>query len=151
TQTPDFTFADLTRATFTGAQFLAPTYFIGANISCADFSNTNINNGNVFFGEDPLVYDKSCRPKFQHTTMNCEFINDWKGLDMTSAIVTACLKQLSNRDFSGAFFPGVDFTGAVLDGDLFVKANLQQATLNGTSLQCLSPGNPGSQCADLSF
>src|SRR5262249_33058173 len=106
TQTPDFAFADLTRATFTGAQFLAPTYFVGATLSCADFSNTNINNGNVFFGDSPLTYGASCRPKFQHTTMSCEFIDDWKGLDMTNAIVTACLKQLSGRNFSGAVFPG---------------------------------------------
>lgn len=151
TQTPDFTFANLTSATFTGAQFLAPTYFTYATLTCADFSGTNINNGNAIFGEEPLNYDKgACRPKFIGTTMSCEFIDDWKGLDMTNAVVTACSKQLSHRDFSGAIFTGVDFTSVVLDGDLFVKANLNGATLNGASLQCTSPGvSESSGCVDL--
>jgi uncharacterized protein YjbI with pentapeptide repeats len=158
TQTPDFSFANLTRASFKGAQFESLTYLTYATLTCADFSRTNINNGNAIFGEGPLISDpsatcadgKASRTKFQSTIMSCEFINDWKAFDLTGAVVTACVKQLSARDFSGAILSGVDLTGAVLDGDLFVKTDLTRAVLNNASLQCLVPGNPeGSKCVDM--
>jgi uncharacterized protein YjbI with pentapeptide repeats len=158
TSTPDFSFANLTNASFTGAQFLAPTYLTYATLTCADFSKTDISNGNAIFGDDPLVSDANAtcadgmksRTKFKNTVMNCEFIDDWRAFDLTGAIVTACLTQLKGRNFSGAILSGVDLTGAVLDGSLFVKADLTRATLDNASLQCLVPGNPGSQCVDMS-
>lgn len=158
TSAPDFSFANLTNASFTGAQFLAPTYLTWATLTCADFSKTDISNGNAIFGHDPLISDagatcadgKKSRTKFQNTVMNCEFIDDWRAFDLTGAIVTACLTQLKNRNFSGAILSGVDMTGAVLDGSLFVQADLTHATLDNASLQCLVPGNPGSQCVNMS-
>ena len=162
TQTPDFSFANLTRASFKGAQFEAPTYLTYATLTCADFSGTNINNGNAIFGDSPLISDASAtchdgtksRTKFRGTTMSCEFIDDWKAFDLSGAVVKACAKQLSGRDFSGAIFSGVDFTNVVLDGDLFVNSDLTFATLNNTSLQCLTqpalPTAPASSCVDMS-
>lgn len=157
TSTPDFSFADLSNASFTGAQFEAPTYLTYANLTCADFSNTNISNGNAIFGDEPLIYDAKtatcpvvlgdiARTKFRNTVMNCEFINDWKAFDLTGANVSACLTQLSGRDFSGALMAGVDLTGAVLDGANFAGANLSRATLKNASLQCSTSG----KCVDMS-
>ena len=51
TQTPDFTFANLTNAKFVNAKFDAPTYFTYAMLTCADFSHTNLSNGNMVFGD----------------------------------------------------------------------------------------------------
>src|SRR5205085_5447134 len=95
-QVPDFSFANLTRATFVAAKFQAPTYFSYATLTCADFSQTNINNGNAIFGDEPLVYTQpsNCRTAFKGATMNCEFIDDWRAFDLTGADVTACVKQL---------------------------------------------------------
>jgi uncharacterized protein YjbI with pentapeptide repeats len=157
TQTPDFSFANLSNASFTGAQFLAPTYLTYANLTCADFSNTDISNGNAVFGDERLIYHPEmatcpvvlgdiARTKFRNTIMNCEFINDWKAFDLTGADVSACSTQLAGRDFSGALMSGVDLTGAVLDGAKFIGANLTLATLRNASLQC----TPAGQCVDMS-
>lgn len=152
-QTPDFTFADLTNATFVGAKFQAPTYFAYATVTCADFSQTDISNGNAVFGDEPLIYATSdtCRTKFQSTTMNCEFIDDWHAFDLTNAIVTACLSQLSGRNFDRALMAGVNLDNAILDGTIFTHANLSQAQLRGASLQCLASTSGGApQCVDMS-
>ncbi len=151
-QTPDFTYADLTNAKFIGAKFQGPTYFTYATLTCADFSQTILNNGNVVFGEGPLTYTPprnptDCRTTFQGATMNCEFIVDWRAFDLTGADVTACLHKLSGRDFSGAVMAKVNLDNAVLDGANFNGADLGQALLNFASLQCLPP--PG-KCVDLS-
>ena len=151
TQTPDFTFATLTNASFVGAQFEASTYFNYATLTCADFSQTNINNNNAIFGDEPLIYDAGagCRTKFQGTTMNCEFIDDWHNFDLTNAIVSACFSRLAGRNFSNALMGGVSFVGAVLDGVNFAGANLSLAVLDNTSLQCLAPSGGGTQCVDM--
>jgi uncharacterized protein YjbI with pentapeptide repeats len=162
-QTPDFTFANLTGATFVGAQFLAPTYFTYATLTCADFSQTNLETGADFsqtnpatgaavFGDEPLIYDSgsSCRTKFQKAKMNCEFIDDWHNFDLTEANVSACDTQLGGRDFSGAILEGVNLTGATLDGSSFAGANLRRALLVGASLQCTTAAAVGSaRCVDL--
>jgi uncharacterized protein YjbI with pentapeptide repeats len=163
TQTNDFTSATLTNATFVGATFAAPTYFTYATLTCADFSQTNLNTGNAVFGDEPLVYEHfphvpppACRTKFQHTTMNCEFIDDWRNFDLTGADVSACVTQLAGRDFSYAIMPQVNLTGAYLANVDFSYAQLQQATLSranltGASLAnaFLSEGNNGAGAATL--
>ncbi len=147
TQTPDFTFANLTNATFVGATFSAPTYFTYATLTCADFSQTNLANGNAVFGDEPLIYtydrDKpdACRIKFQATTMNCEFINDWRNFDLGGANVRACLRLLAKRDFSYAMMPRVDFSGAYLAGVNFSHAQMHGANLSRANLTGANMGN----------
>jgi uncharacterized protein YjbI with pentapeptide repeats len=140
TQTPDFTFANLTNATFVGATFAAPTYFTYSTITCADFSQTDFSNGNAVFGDEPLIYayDRSkpadCRVKFKGTTMNCEFVDDWRNFDLTGANVRACLPVLAGRDFSYAIMAQVNLTDAYLAGVNFNHAQLQGATLSRANL-----------------
>jgi uncharacterized protein YjbI with pentapeptide repeats len=153
TSVPDFTLANLTNASFTNAKFEAPTYLTFANLACADFSGTDITNGNAVFGDEPLRYNSpaSCRTKFQGTTMNCDFIDDWKGFDLTRANVNACITRLAGRDFSGAVLSGVNLGGAVLDGALFGGADLTLAVLDYASLQCRNQqAFPPTECVDLS-
>jgi uncharacterized protein YjbI with pentapeptide repeats len=148
----DFTMADLTQAVFRTAKFQGPTYFTYATITCADFSQTDISNGNAVFG-DALNYSSTAtctappnRVKFQGTTMDCEFIDQWAAFDLTGANVTACLTKLAGRNFSGAMMGNVNFANAILDGVNFNSANLQGATLNNASLQC---GQAPAGCVDL--
>ena len=148
TQTPDFTFANLTNAKFIGARFEAPTYFTYATLTCADFSSTVLTSGNAVFGDDPLIYDATanCRIKFESTTMNCEFVDQWRAFDLTSAIIGACLDELAGRNFAGAQMSGVSFASAILDGATFTGAKLTQAVFDNASLQCAASG----KCVDLS-
>ncbi len=147
TQTPDFTFANLTNATFVGAKFAAPTYFTYATLTCADFSQTDLKDGNAVFGDEPLIYSydrakpADCRVKFQGTTMNCEFIDDWRNFDLTGAKVRACLTQVAGRDFSYAMMAQVNFSDAYLAGVNFDHAQLQQAVLSRANLTGANLGN----------
>ena len=148
----DFSFATLTDAKFIGTVFNGPTYLTYSKGSCADFSQTNINNGNAIFGDSPLKIDptKPCRTKFQNTTMNCEFVAQWNQLDLTGANIAACAEQLRTvppqpgHDFSGGIYNNVVFdnldlsaskwAGAVLEYASFQGATLDNATgLNGTA------------------
>jgi len=151
-QTPDFTFANLTNAKFVGAKFDSPTYFTYAILTCADFSNTVLTSGNAVFGDDPIFYDFSatCRVKFQGTTMNCDFIDQWRLFDLTNANIAACLGDLAGRNFSDAQMSGVSFASAILDGASFANAHLTQAIFDNASLQCATTANGGSQCVDFS-
>ena len=158
TQTPDFTFANLTHATFTNALYQAPTYFTWSTLTCADFSHGSVNrddpNGHAVFG-DELTYEvrQDCRVKFRDVTMSCDFIGDWKNFDMADARVQSCRKEFSGKDFSGAMFSGVNFSGDSLDGSLFLGADLTFTNLDNTSLQCLdqpvTPNKPASRCVDM--
>ncbi len=148
----DFSFANLTNAKFIGAKFNGPTYLTYATLTCADFSQTDINNGNAIFGDSPLNIGttQGCRTKFQQTTMNCEFVAQWKELDLTGANIAACAEQLQTvqgqpgHDFSGGIYSNVVFdnldltaskwTGAVLEHASFQGATLDNATgLSGTT------------------
>jgi uncharacterized protein YjbI with pentapeptide repeats len=165
-QATDFSFANLERACFIGVKFNAPTYLTYATLTCADFSRTDISKGNAIFGDEPLRYTppvgsapapppiepvKSCRTAFRQTTMNCEFINDWRAFDLSGALIGACGALLSNRDFSHAVLADTNLAGVVLDGTNFASADLSRAVLDGASLQCLNSGSTGSkQCVDMS-
>ncbi len=147
----DFSFANLTNAKFVSTKFSGPTYLTYATLGCTDFSQTNINNGNAIFGDAPLVLGagSSCRTKFQGSTMNCEFVAQWDRLDLTGAVINACVNQLqtvagrlpydfSNGIYSGVVFDNLDLSGtrwssAVLEGASFQGATLDNATgLSGT-------------------
>jgi len=134
----DFSFATLDKACFIRAQFNGLTYFTNASLTCADFSQTNVNNGNAIFGEGPLEIDRSntnCRLAFRQSTMSCEFFTDWPYLDLSGANIHACVNQFDGRDFSNAKLASVDLTGAVLDATKFVGADLSHALLNRATLQ----------------
>jgi uncharacterized protein YjbI with pentapeptide repeats len=98
------------------------------------------------FGDEPLNYkvQQNCRTKFQFATMNCEFIDDWRAFDLTSANISACLSKLAGRNFSGAVMNNVHFDNAIMDGTQFVNASLTQTTMTNVSLQCL-----GAKCVDM--
>lgn len=105
----DFTLADLTSAIFRAAKFQGLTYFTYATLTGADFSHTDLSSNNAIFGEAPLTFDRNgARPIFQATHMSCEFIGDWKSLDLRGANVTACSTQLAGRDFSGILLGCID-------------------------------------------
>ena len=149
----DFSFANLDSACFIGAKFLATTYFTYAKLPCADFSGTDLRTGNAVFGDQPLKVETaaSCRAAFRGTHMNCEFVGQWAAFDLTGADVSQCATQLAGRDYSNAMMAGVNFTSTVLDGTLFVGADLSAAILDSASLQC-GPftGGGGTRCVDLS-
>src|SRR5262245_43447330 len=115
----DFSFSVLMNAKFIGTTFNGTTYFTYATLTCTDFSQTNINNGNAIFGDEPRIYDNTatCRTKFQGTTLSCEFVNDWNAFDLTGANVGACDSAFKGHDFSwtiltNVVFDGVDLTGS---------------------------------------
>jgi uncharacterized protein YjbI with pentapeptide repeats len=134
----DFSFARLDGACFIGAQFNGPTYFTSASLTCADFSKTDLSAGNAIFGESPLTFDRAktnCRLAFRASVMNCEFLADWRFLDLSGADVKACSNQLVGRDLSGSKLGSVNLAGANLDGTKFVRADLSRAVLDKASLR----------------
>lgn len=148
----DFSFANLSGAKFTRATFDAPTYFTYATLTSADFSHTDISTTNAIFGDEPLVFDAAATPRltFANATMSCEFIDQWRDLDLSGAVLGGCIAQLAGRNFSGAVMAGVDLTGARLDGAQLTGADLSGAVLDRASLQC-GPASDGSgaRCVDL--
>lgn len=132
----DFSFANLDSACFINVHFSGTTYFTYSTITCADFSNVDLSNNNAIFG-DAFVVDtgRSCRPTFRSATMNCEFVDQWKSMNLTGAAIHGCYSALAGKDFSGTVMEGVSFQNAVLDGAKFIKADLTGVNLNRTSLQ----------------
>jgi uncharacterized protein YjbI with pentapeptide repeats len=140
----DFTLADLTGAIFRTAKFQGLTYFTYATLTGADFSRTDLRSNNAIFGEPPLTFDRNgARPIFQATHMNCEFIGDWKSLDLRGANVTACRMQLARQDFSGIQFGCMDprntttcvnLSGMALGGTNFSNGDLTGVDLTAAHL-----------------
>jgi uncharacterized protein YjbI with pentapeptide repeats len=152
-RTTDFSFARLDSACFYHASFAAPTYFTYATLTCTDFSSTDLAGGQAIFGDEPLRYsmapDGSCRTAFRQSSMNCEFVDDWRNFDLSGARVDQCRQQLADRDFSNAVMNGLNFSSMVLDGSNFAGANLMRAVFTGASLQCVAVGS-AQQCVDMS-
>nr|WP_217343927.1 pentapeptide repeat-containing protein [Noviherbaspirillum sp. L7-7A]MBV0878017.1 pentapeptide repeat-containing protein [Noviherbaspirillum sp. L7-7A] len=147
----DFTRANLNRACFSNMTFSGRTYFTYADISCTDFSRTNLASGLAIFGPSPLKIDESsCKPSFRGATMHCEFVADWPRLDLGSVNDTfrtdlsACASQLGNLNLDKADLNRARFGNAVMDGISMAGANLTGADLRGASLGC-SKG----RCANL--
>ncbi|MES2787570.1 MAG: pentapeptide repeat-containing protein [Pseudomonadota bacterium] len=142
TRPTDFTLANLDTACFVGAVFKAPTYLTHSTLRCADFSSTDLSNGNAIFGEELLHIDfsRSCRARFRNTKMNCEFVDQWNQLDLTGAQVSACAPELQTtsarpgRDFSGGIYNGVVFDGLDLSGSKWSGAQLERASFQGATL-----------------
>lgn len=139
----DFSFANLTGACFIGAKFHGPTYFTYATLTSAHFSNTDI-SAHAIFGQSPLSFDRnqSPRPAFRNATMDCEFIDDWKDLDLDGADISACRTQLAERaaspaglDLSGTDMAFVNFSQLDLTGTRFHGANLSRAIFTEATLK----------------
>ena len=136
TMVSDFSFANLQKTCFIGARFEGLAYFTNATLTCADFSKTNLSNHNVIFGDTPLSFDRNtdCRLAFRFAVMDCEFLSDWRFLNLAGADISACASQLSGRDFSGAELNNVNLAGADLSGTKFIRAQLNGAILNQANL-----------------
>ena len=102
----------------------------------------------------------TCRTAFRSAALNCEFIADWRWLDLEDANVGACLNRLRGRDFSGGKLTGVNFSGAdltdtnwsnaQLSGTNFTNVVLDNANFTNARLMGMD-GNPAREAADLSF
>jgi len=140
----DLSATTLTKADFTGAT-LTKANFQFAKFDCTTFAESNISE--AIFGPTLNLSTTSCRTSFAFTTMNCEFIGQWKELDLTSANISNCTR-LSGADFTNAVMPGVVFSsdpknpanlsgttwrGANLAGANFTSANLTNADFSGPS------------------
>lgn len=139
-----FSRAVLTNACFNTAE-LGAADFQFADMACASFDATDLSA--AVFG--PVIKAAppggSCRTSFVGSTMNCEFIPQWKDLELSRAVVQACYARLNGIDFSGARMEGVVFsginlsdtnwTGAQLRGAFFLNARLRNAVMSGTDLR----------------
>ena len=139
-QPPDFSLAVLRSACFIGARFDSadtPTYFNRAILSCADFSGLDLSQLNVSFGRTlNATPGTDCRTAWRGATVGCEFIAQWRLLDMNGAVIANCVgMDLKNTDFSGARFEDVDFSDARLDGANFSNAQLRGANFGYASLR----------------
>jgi uncharacterized protein YjbI with pentapeptide repeats len=140
----DFSEAKLGSACFIKAAFqatAAPVYLTNADLTCTDFSGTDISKLNAIFGDAPLVTPgSSCRTRFTWATMNCEFIDLWPQVDLSNSALGACAAGptptvLVGRDFTGAMMDGFDFYQANLAGVTFSNAQLHGANLAFTNLK----------------
>lgn len=167
----NFTGATLTAADFTGASMgLSATTNRSTNLSRADLTNAcfytaAVNTSDFQFANLPCtVFDGTdlslalfgpiikaanpggaCRTSFQVAVLNCEFIPQWKDLELNRANVQACFEKLVGVDFSnahmdGVIFSGIDlsgttWTGARLQGAFFLHAMLKKAVLTGANLR----------------
>jgi uncharacterized protein YjbI with pentapeptide repeats len=135
----DFSFANLEKTCFIGARFEGEgsSYFTNATLTCADFSKVDLSRHNVIFGDGQLTFNRGrqdCRLAFRRATMDCEFMKDWRYMDLAQADIKACVSQLAGQDFTGAKLDEVNLEGANLNGTKFVGANLNLANLKQASL-----------------
>lgn len=133
----DFSFANLQKTCFIRTRFDSLTYFTSASLTCANFSETDLTNHNAVFGGTPLDFDRArtdCRPAFRFAKMDCEFLSEWRYLDLTGADIAACSSSFSGHDFSGAKLDNVNFAGADLSGANFIRASLNGANLTSALL-----------------
>ena len=147
----DFTKANLSHACFSNMAFSGRAYFTYADLSCADFSSTNLAAGMAVFGPSPLkMDDSSCKTSFRGAVMHCEFVADWPRLDLGSISdsmrtdLSACGRQLASLRLDKADLNRAVFGNAVMDGVSLAGANLTGADLTGASLGCVK-----GQCANL--
>lgn len=142
-QTTSFTEADLTKADFTGT-FLAEVEMQFAKLKCTTFKQTVLSSAK-FGPRLRLDDDDACRTSFRNATMNCEFIAQWKSLDLSNANLQACWDKLAGVDFGHAVMNGVQLSGinlagtrwqsAELNGAMFMKSDLSDADFTGAFLK----------------
>jgi uncharacterized protein YjbI with pentapeptide repeats len=139
-----FSRANLNNACFNAAG-LSNSDFQFADLSCTVFDNTDL--GLAVFGPiiRPAAPGGSCRTSFAGAAMNCEFIPQWKDLELGRAIVQACYARMSGIDFSDGRMEGVVFSGinlnstrwerAQLKGAFFLNSRLKDAVMSGADLR----------------
>ena len=72
--------------------------------------------------------------------MNCEFVAQWDQLDLTSAVISACVSQLQTvtgqpgHDFSGGEYSSVIFDNLNLTGSKWTNAVLEHASFQSATL-----------------
>jgi len=139
-----FSRADLTNACFYTAT-VSSSDFQFAKLPCTVFDDTDLSL--ALFG--PIIKAASpsgaCRTSFQNAVLNCEFIPQWKDLELNRANVQACFEKLAGVDFSKARMDGVIFSGiklsdtkwigARLQGAFFLHATLDKAEFTGADLR----------------
>jgi uncharacterized protein YjbI with pentapeptide repeats len=136
--------ANLTNACFYTAT-LGATSLQFANLPCAVFDQTDLSLatfGPVIKAAPP---SGACRTSFNSAVMNCEFIPQWKDLELNHASIQACFDKLHGADFSDARMEGVTFSGldlnqtrwlrARLASALFINAKLRGATFSAADLR----------------
>jgi len=169
-QGANFTGATLTGADFTRAQIGVSasnraTSFSGANLTNACFNTAAIVRADLQFANLPCaVFDGTdltyalfgpvikaapaggaCRTSFNNAVMNCEFIPQWKDLELNRASVQSCFDKLQGVDFSDGRMEGVIFSGlnltqtkwarARLMGAYFLNAKLRDAVFSAADLK----------------
>lgn len=146
----DFTSATLTNACFNavsikGSPSAPGASFQFANLNCTAITQTDITA--ALFGPSirAATPGGNCRSSFAGTLMNCEFLAQWKDLDLSYANVAVCKDKLAGLDLSDALMSGVqfqymnlaatNFTGATLDQTNLYSADLTGALFNGANLK----------------
>jgi len=129
-----FSRADLTDACFLGAA-VGTTDLQFASLPCAVFDATDISN--AVFGPviRPAAPGGACRTSFRGTVMNCEFIPQWKDLEMAHANVQNCYGMLAGIDFSDARMEEVIFSGLELSKTRWERAQLRRAFFLNSKLR----------------
>jgi len=144
-----FSRADLTEACFAGTTVLA-TDFQFADLTCTVFDNTEL--ALALFG--PVIKaaspSGSCRTAFTNSTMNCEFIPQWKDLDLTRARVQVCFDKMSGIDYSNGRMEGVIFSGINLNDTRWVGTSLRAAFFLNAKLKNAVLSNADLRLAQLS-
>ena len=121
-----FSGANLTNACFYTA-FISTVDFQFANLPCTVFDTTDLSLAT--FG--PVIKaapaSGTCRTSFNSAVMNCEFIPQWKDLEMNRASVQGCYDSLQGVDFSDSRMEGVIFSGLNLNQTRWLRARLMGA------------------------
>jgi uncharacterized protein YjbI with pentapeptide repeats len=106
---------------------MGPTDLQFANLPCTVFDTTDLTLAT--FG--PVIKaaptSGSCRTSFNNSVMNCEFIPQWKDLEMNRASIQGCYDKLQGVDFSDARMEGVIFSGINLNQTRWLRARLKGA------------------------
>ncbi|MCB1057389.1 MAG: pentapeptide repeat-containing protein [Acidobacteria bacterium] len=139
-----FSRAGLKDACFQNAQILR-TDFQFADLECTSFTNTDLSTavfGPILKAADPTG---PCRTSFVGSTLGCEFIPQWKDLDLSQANLQNCSDRLQGIDLSDGSLARVVFSGldlqdtrferAKLTGAYFLNSNLHRAVFSGADLR----------------
>lgn len=137
----DFSFAMLANAKLTNLKVQGRVYFTYADLSCASFGAIDLTTTKVVLGA-PLKIGStnvgcptSKRTSFAGATLNCDFISQWKLLDLSKAKgLSACQGRLQGVDLSGALLDDVAFDGLDLTASRWDGASARKATFNGATL-----------------
>mmetsp|Transcript_7126 Transcript_7126/g.11662 ORF Transcript_7126/g.11662 Transcript_7126/m.11662 type:complete len:687 (-) Transcript_7126:13-2073(-) len=182
----DLTGADLSGATLgTGGDALATTFagailkntcldgiiingtpadpgadFQFAQFDCAAITSTDITNAIFGLTQDFVAPTETCRNSFNDTVMTCEFLANWKDLDLSFADVTVCKDQMAGLDLSGTVMQsvqlqfydltGTDFSGASLRGINLYAATLTSTDFSGALMQYAALSSVSAEQANFS-